>query len=86
MPQKQKVSIETKVTIIQDYINGCIGMREAARRAGVSHNIIEHTAHIVAFQPFGFGQSLRYLIRNLNKAVMRIKWVKISQVDSLHFL
>ena len=38
MPQKQKVSIETKVTIIQDYINGCIGMREAARRAGVSHN------------------------------------------------
>ena len=38
MTQKQKVSIETKVTIIQDYINGCIGMREAARRAGVSHN------------------------------------------------
>ena len=42
MPQKQKVSIETNVTIIQDYINGCIGIREAARRAGVSHIIFFH--------------------------------------------
>lgn len=40
MPQKQKVSIETKVKIIQDYINGCIGMREAARRGGVNKTTI----------------------------------------------
>lgn len=41
MPRKQKLSIGVKVKIIQDYINGNIGMCEAARRAGVHHKTME---------------------------------------------
>ena len=35
MPQKEKLCFEEKVKLIQDYLKGKIGMREAARRGGV---------------------------------------------------
>ena len=44
MPQKQKLSIEDKVKIIQEYLRGNIGIREAARRGGVAHGTIEQWA------------------------------------------
>lgn len=37
MSRKQKVSVEAKIKIIQDYLDGQIGICEAARRAGVDH-------------------------------------------------
>lgn len=35
MPQKQKLSLEEKVEIIQEYLKGTISKSEAARRGGV---------------------------------------------------
>ena len=35
MPQKQKLSIEEKVEIIQEYLKGTISKSEAAHRGGV---------------------------------------------------
>lgn len=44
MPQKQKLSIEEKVKLIQDYLKGKVGLREVARRGGVSRNSITQWA------------------------------------------
>lgn len=44
MPQKQKLSIEEKVKLIQDYLKGKVGLREAARRGGVSRDSITQWA------------------------------------------
>ena len=44
MPQKQKIDVETKVKIIQEYLSGSIGKNEAARRAGVARDTIEQWA------------------------------------------
>ena len=35
MPYKQKLSVEEKVWIVQEYLKGRISMNEAARRSGV---------------------------------------------------
>lgn len=35
MPQKQKVSIDEKIQVIRDYLQGRIGIKEAARKGGV---------------------------------------------------
>ena len=40
MPQKQKLCLEEKVKLIQDYLKGKIGLREAARRGDVSRDSI----------------------------------------------
>lgn len=40
MPQKQKLSLEEKVEIIEDYLKGTISMSEAARRGGVVRDTI----------------------------------------------
>ena len=44
MPQKQKLSLEEKVKIIQDYLEGTISKSEAARRGGVARDTIEQWA------------------------------------------
>ena len=44
MPQKQKLSIEEKVEIIQEYLKGRISKSEAARRGGVVRDTIEQWA------------------------------------------
>lgn len=44
MPQKQKLSIEEKVKLIQDYLKGKLGLREAARKGGVSRDSITQWA------------------------------------------
>ncbi len=44
MPQKQKLSIEEKVKLIQDYLRGKIGLREAAPAQAVSCRNGEYTA------------------------------------------
>ena len=36
MPHKQKLSVEEKVQIVQEYFKGWIGINEAARISGVS--------------------------------------------------
>ena len=36
MPVQQKLEIEEKVKIIREYLNGKIGMYEAARRGGLN--------------------------------------------------
>lgn len=36
MPQKQKLSIEAKMEILQEYLQGRISQSEAARKVGVS--------------------------------------------------
>lgn len=36
MPQKQKLSIEARVEILQEYLQGRISQSEAARKVGVS--------------------------------------------------
>ncbi len=41
MPQKQKLSVEEKVEIIQDYQKGTISKSEAARRGGVVRDTID---------------------------------------------
>ncbi len=41
MPQKQKLSVEEKVEIIQDYQKGTISKSEAARRSGVVRDTID---------------------------------------------
>lgn len=45
MPQKQKLSIDEKVKIIQDYLKGNISKSEAARRGAVSQDTIDQWAH-----------------------------------------
>ena len=44
MPQKQKVSAEEKVKVIEDYINNRISLSEAARRGGVVRDTITQWA------------------------------------------
>ena len=44
MPQKQKLSLEEKVEIIEEYLRGNIGLREAARRVGVVPDTISQWA------------------------------------------
>ena len=44
MPQKQKLSLEEKVEIIRDYLEGTISKSEAARRGGVARDIIQQWA------------------------------------------
>ena len=44
MPQKQKVSAEEKVKVIEDYINNRISLSEAARRGGVARDTISQWA------------------------------------------
>ena len=44
MPQKQKLPLEEKIKLIQDYINGKIGLFEAARRGAVSRDSITQWA------------------------------------------
>ena len=44
MPQKQKLSLEKKVEIIEEYLRGNIGLREAARRVGVVPDTISQWA------------------------------------------
>lgn len=44
MPQKPKLCLEEKVKLLQDYLNGKIGLREAARRGGVSRDSITQWA------------------------------------------
>lgn len=44
MPQKQKLSIEKKIEIIRDCLNGRVGVSEAARRGGVSKETIRQWA------------------------------------------
>ena len=44
MPQKQKVSAEEKVKVIEDYINNRISLSEAARRGGVVRDTISQWA------------------------------------------
>lgn len=57
MPQKQKLSMEEKVKIIQEYQKGNISKSEVARRGGVSRDIIDQWVHnyeadgAEAFQP-----------------------------------
>ncbi len=41
MPEKQKLSVEEKVEIIQDYQKGTISKSEAARRGGVVRDTID---------------------------------------------
>ena len=41
MPQKQRLSLEEKVEIIQSYLEGAISKSEAARRGGVARDTIE---------------------------------------------
>ena len=41
MPQKQKLSIEKKIAIIQDYLKGKISMSNSARRGGVAWETIQ---------------------------------------------
>lgn len=43
-PQKQKLGLEEKVEIIQDYLEGTISKSEAARRGGVTRDTIEQWA------------------------------------------
>ena len=38
MPQKQKLGLEEKIEIIQDYLEGTISKSEAARRGGVTRD------------------------------------------------
>lgn len=40
MPQKQKLSPDEKIAIVQQYINGEISQKEASQRAGVSYRLI----------------------------------------------
>ena len=40
MPQKQTLSLGEKVEIIEEYLNGNMGLREAARKVGVVPNTI----------------------------------------------
>ncbi len=40
MPQKQKLSLEEKLEIIRDYLEGTISKSEAARRGGVARDTI----------------------------------------------
>lgn len=44
MPQKQKLSLEEKVEIIQEYLKGTISKSEAARRGGVVRDTIDQWA------------------------------------------
>ena len=44
MPQKQKLSAEEKVKVIEDYINNRISLSEAARRGGVARDTISQWA------------------------------------------
>ena len=44
MPQKQKLSAEEKVKVIEDYINNRISLSEAARRGGVARYTISQWA------------------------------------------
>ena len=44
MPQKQKLSLEEKVEIIRDYLEGTISKSEAARRGGVARDTIQQWA------------------------------------------
>ena len=44
MPQKQKLSAEKKVKVIEDYINNRISLSEAARRGGVARDTISQWA------------------------------------------
>ena len=44
MPQKQKLSAEEKVKVIEDYINNRISLSEAARRGGVAQDTISQWA------------------------------------------
>ena len=39
MPGQQKLGVEEKVKIIQEYLSGKIGMCEAARRGGVNGSV-----------------------------------------------
>ena len=45
MPQKQKLSAEEKVKVIEDYINNRISLSEAARRGGVLREIRSVNGH-----------------------------------------
>lgn len=41
MPQKQKLSVERKVELVQEYLEGRIGKSEAARRGGVGWDVVD---------------------------------------------
>lgn len=45
MPQKQKLNIEEKVKIIQDYLKGSISKIEATRTGRVSQDTIDRWVH-----------------------------------------
>ncbi len=44
MPQKQKLGIEEKVEIVQEYLKGTISKSEAARRGGVTRDTVDRWA------------------------------------------
>ena len=44
MARKQRIDVETKVKIIQEYLSGSISQNEAARRVGVARDSIEQWA------------------------------------------
>ena len=57
MGQKQKLGVAEKLELIQDYLSGKIGLREAARRAGAANESVRQwvrnyeTEGVVAFMP-----------------------------------
>lgn len=51
MPNKQKLEAEEKVKIVLEYLNGELGQREGARKAGVTHTTFQGWIRISLRQP-----------------------------------
>ena len=51
MPNKQKLEAEEKVKIVLEYLNGELGQREGARKAGVTHTTFQGWIRI--FENYG---------------------------------